>query len=98
MWGNQGFGSNNIGGYGGNNMGYGGQSGSGFINLNQGPTYMPFNTFGSSMPNYTSMNGYINVDYTQGWNPNYHDQLLRNNVDAVFLQYDYNRSGTLEGQ
>lgn len=44
---------------------------------------------------YTSMPGFVVVDYSCGWNPSYHDQLLRNNIDAVFMRYDYNRSGQL---
>jgi hypothetical protein len=46
---------------------------------------------------YTTRPGYVVVDYSNGWNPNYHDQLLRNNIDAVYMRYDFNRSGQLEG-
>jgi hypothetical protein len=43
------------------------------------------------------MNGFAFVDYSGGWNPNVHDQMLRNNIELVFQQYDMNRSGQLEG-
>jgi hypothetical protein len=46
---------------------------------------------------YTTMPGYCMVDYSSGWNPNYHDQLLRNNIDSVYMRYDRNYSGQLEG-
>lgn len=45
--------------------------------------------------NYQTMNGYQNIDYSGGWNPNYHDQLLRNNIDIVYQRYDMNFSGQL---
>ena len=44
------------------------------------------------------MNGYTSVDYSGGWNANYHDQLLKNNIEGVFQRYDHNFSGHLEGQ
>lgn len=44
---------------------------------------------------YTSMPSYCTVDYSSGWNPNYHDQLLRNNIDVVYQRYDRNYSGQL---
>jgi hypothetical protein len=47
--------------------------------------------------NYHTMHGFNNVDYSAGWNNNSHDQMLRNNIDHVYLQYDYNQSGQLEG-
>ena len=37
------------------------------------------------------------VNYSSGWVPNVHDQLLINNINQVFLRYDFNRSGQLEG-
>lgn len=43
------------------------------------------------------MNGYVYVDYSNGWNPNYHDQILRNNIDVVYQRYDMNFTGQLEG-
>jgi Ca2+-binding EF-hand superfamily protein len=43
------------------------------------------------------MPGYNAVDYSSGWNPNSHDQLLQNNIEAVYHRYDQNRSGQLEG-
>ena len=56
-----------------------------------------FNRWGNMGMNCSSMPGYVNVDYSGGWNPNYHDQLLRNNIDAVYMRYDFNYSGQLEG-
>ena len=44
------------------------------------------------------MNNFVMVDYNGGWNPNTHDTMLRNNIDAIFMTYDSNRSGSLEGQ
>lgn len=46
---------------------------------------------------YTTMPGFIVVNYNNGWDANYHDQLLRNNIDQVYYRYDYNRNGQLEG-
>ena len=43
------------------------------------------------------MGGFVNVNYQQGWNPQVHDQMLLNNINIVFLKYDMNRSGQLEG-
>lgn len=48
--------------------------------------------------NYHKMNGYCNIDYSNGWNPMQHDQMLTNNIRIVFQRYDRNRSGQLEGQ
>ena len=45
--------------------------------------------------NYHKMNGYCNVDYSNGWNPMQHDQMLINNIRIVFQRYDRNRSGQL---
>lgn len=54
-----------------------------------------FNRWGNSGMNYQTMNGYQNIDYSGGWNSNYHDQLLRNNIDIVYQRYDMNFSGQL---
>ena len=56
-----------------------------------------FNRWGNSNMNYHTMHGFNNVDYSTGWNNNVHDQMLRNNIEHVFMQYDFNRSGQLEG-
>jgi hypothetical protein len=78
----------------GMNMGYGG----GQMTVNLGGPSFGFNRWGNSGYNYQSMNGYVAVDYSNGWNPNYHDQLLRNNIDMTYQRYDMNFSGQLEGQ
>ncbi len=86
-------------GFGNQGYGYGNQGGfiqpqqQGFINLGGGGG---FNRWGSS--GFQHMNGYVAVDYSGGWNANYHDQLLRNNIDVVYQRYDRNFSGQLEGQ
>lgn len=43
------------------------------------------------------MNGYQQVDYSQGWGNN-HDQMLQQKIDMVYQRYDQNHSGQLEGQ
>lgn len=43
------------------------------------------------------MNGFQQVDYSGGWNNN-HDQRLQQAVQQVYMRYDTNRSGQLEGQ
>jgi len=48
--------------------------------------------------NYQGMNGFNQVDYSGGWNPQVHDMMLRQNIERVFMQYDMNMSGQLEGQ
>jgi hypothetical protein len=57
-----------------------------------------FNRWGNAGLNYQTMNGFTFVDYSGGWNPSVHDMMLRNNIDLVFMKYDMNRSGQLEGQ
>ena len=32
------------------------------------------------MNNYMGMNGFNNVDYSGGWNPQVHDMMLKNNI------------------
>ena len=91
------------GGFGGGGFGGGGFGGGGFQG-HQGHHghhghhgFGPgFNRWGGNN-NYMQMNGYQNVDYTQGWNGNTHDQLLRTNIEVVFQKYDTNRTGQLEG-
>ena len=48
--------------------------------------------------NYMGMNGWNQVDYSGGWNPQVHDAMLQQNITRVFMQYDMNMSGQLEGQ
>lgn len=43
------------------------------------------------------MNGFCNVDYSGGWD-NQHNQQLMNNINKVFVRYDFYASGYLEGQ
>ena len=57
-----------------------------------------FNKFAGSNPNYASMNGFSNVDYSGGWNPNVHDSMLKSKINQVYMMHDANRSGQLEGQ
>ena len=77
---------------------YGGNyGGSGFIGGGMGGG-MGFNRFGNNGMNYQGMNGFHQIDYSGGWNPNVHDQMLQNNINRVFMQYDMNMSGQLEGQ
>lgn len=65
----------------------------------QVPNYgvgMQFNTWARPNFNYTSMPGYQQVNYSGGWNPNVHDQMLKTHINRVFMQYDQNRNGQLE--
>ena len=57
-----------------------------------------FNRWASPGMNYMGMNGWNAVDYSGGWNPAVHDMMLRQNIERVFMQYDMNMSGQLEGQ
>lgn len=69
------------------------------VNLGGGNPGFGFNRWGGNNGyNYQAMSGYTTVDYSNGWNPNYHDQLLRNNIDIIYQRYDMNFSGQLEGQ
>ena len=54
-----------------------------------------FNRWGGAGFDYTGMNGYTMVDYSGGWNPAVHDMMLRQNIERVFMQYDFNMSGQL---
>jgi hypothetical protein len=75
------------------NIGVGMNMGMGGINVG----FNGFNRWSHPQVNYQSMNGYTHVDYSNGWNPYHHDQILKNNIDFVFQQYDYNRNGQLAG-
>ena len=44
------------------------------------------------------MQGYNQVDYSQGWNAQQHDIMLQQKIDWVYQRYDMNRTGQLEGQ
>lgn len=91
---NQGYG----GGFGGQQGGFGGQQG-GFGNNGYGHQggFNP-NRWGTNSMSFQNMNGFVNVNYNQGWNPNQHDQMLQTNIDYVYNVYDKNRSGQLEGK
>lgn len=73
-------------GFGGGGFGGGGFGGGGFGG---------FNRWGNAGMNFQGMNGFNYVDYSGGWNPNVHDQMLRNNIELVFQRYDMNFSGQL---
>ena len=95
--GNQGFGGQQGYGNPGVNPGYGGIQGQGYGGI-QGQGFQQqggFNTWGNTGTNYQQMNGYNNVNYSGGWNPNQHEQMLRNQIEQVYMRYDTNRSGTL---
>ena len=68
-----------------------GYGGGGFAVPNQ------YNPWARPGINYQSMSGFHQVDYTGGWNPNIHDTMLRNNINKVFVRYDANRNGQLDG-
>ena len=67
-------------------MGYGGGMGGGMG---------MFNRWGRAGMNYQGMNGFTMVDYSGGWNPMIHDQMLMTKIDIVFQRYDFNFSGQL---
>lgn len=98
----QGAGFVNLGGGGmggmGGGMGMGVNMGGMGMGGGMGGMGVSFNRWGNTGLNYQSMNGYTHIDYSSGWNPSYHDQLLRTNIDYVFQQYDFNFSGQLHGQ
>ena len=80
-------------------QGFGGQGqmgGQGFGSHQQ--PGMGMNRWGQGNNNHHQMNGYTQVDYSQGWNSNVHDGMLQQNVNKVFQKYDRNNSGQLEGQ
>ena len=78
-----------MGGMGGGMGGMGGGMGG------MGGGWQGFNRWANSNINYQTMEGYTNVDYSNGWSANIHDQLLRNNVDFVFQHFDMNCTGQL---
>ena len=55
-----------------------------------------FNRWASPGMNYQTMPGFQSVDYSAGWNPNIHDQMLKNNINQVFMKHDTNRNGQLD--
>lgn len=77
---------------------YGGGYGFGGGGFVGGGGFGGFNRWGNPGMNFQGMNGFNYVDYSGGWNPNIHDQMLRNNIELVFQRYDMNFSGQLEGQ
>lgn len=56
---------------------------------------MGFNTWSNTGLNYKAMDGFNPVNYSNGWDSNIHDQMLRDNVDYVYQKYDTNFSGQL---
>jgi len=84
-------------GFGGNTGDFGGmQQQPGMIQLGmQGG--IGFNTWGNTGTNYQQMNGFQAVDYSGGWNANVHDQMLRAKIEQIYMRYDMNQSGSLEG-
>lgn len=84
-------------------IGYGGYGGfgAGFVqpmaNMGMGFGGGFMNRWATPGYNYQGMNGYNYVDYSGGWNPMVHDQMLIAKIDMVFQRYDMNFSGQLEG-
>jgi len=60
------------------------------------PPSAQFNRWAQPGSNYQTMSGFQNVDYSAGWNPNVHDQMLKNNINQVFMKHDTNRNGQLD--
>ena len=54
-----------------------------------------FNVWANSNTNYQGMQGFNQVDYSGGWNPNIHDTMLKRNINDVYMRYDMNRTGQL---
>ena len=90
---NQGF----NGGFGGQQGGFGNSGHHGHHGHHGQGGFNP-NRWGSNNMSFQNMNGYMNVNYNQGWNAGQHDQMLQTNIDYVYNVYDKNRSGQLEGQ
>ena len=59
---------------------------------------LQYNRFAQPNFNYSTMPNYQQVNYQGGWNPNIHDQMLRNNINTVYQRHDQNRNGQLDGQ
>ena len=57
--------------------------------------FSQMNRWAQSGMNYQQQAGFVNVDYSGGWNPNVHDQMLKRNIQQVFNMYDRNRNGQL---
>jgi hypothetical protein len=72
--------------------GHGGH-GRGGMRINNGGSGFNFNRWGANNTNYMNMNGFIQVDYSGGWNPTCHDAMLQKNIDQVFFIHDINKSG-----
>jgi hypothetical protein len=74
-----------------------GSGGGGFVAPQSQGVGMRFNRWASPSFEYHSMLGFRQVDYSSGWNPSVHDIMLKNSINQVFMQYDQNRNGQLEG-
>jgi hypothetical protein len=54
------------------------------------------NPWAQSGTNYQQMAGFQAVDYSGGWNPSVHDNMLKHNINQVFMKHDTNRNGQLD--
>lgn len=44
----------------------------------------PFNRWVVPNFDYKALKGFTTISYAGGWNPGYHDQLLKNSITAVY--------------
>ena len=61
------------------------------------PGFNQMNRWATPGMNYQTQPGFVRVDYSGGWNPNVHDNMLKSNIQQVFNMYDRNRNGQLDG-
>ena len=66
------------------------------MQMQQQQMQMQFNRWAQPNYNYQTMPGFQRVDYSGGWNPNLHDQMLKTNINQVFMKHDTNRNGQLD--
>ena len=57
---------------------------------------MPFNVWARPNYDYTKMKLYQMVDYSGGWNPNIHDEMLKFHISEVVRKHDCNRNGQMD--
>lgn len=84
-----------MGGMGSMGMGQMGQMGQMGGGQHMGGGMGGFNVWTNSNINYQGMQGFNQVDYSGGWNPNIHDTMLKSNINDVYMRYDFNRTGQL---